>query len=111
MRNYEKIAISMPAEMLEVIELYAEFEGLSRSSAIGFLLARGLALESARTNGFDFDSPIDVYSNDNGETVTIKRSNVKEHKTVEWVMSCGRNKRREFVTVTDKDFEEVKGEK
>lgn len=106
MRNHVKTAISMPAEMLEVIDLYAEYEGLTRSGAIGYLLARGLALESERTNGFDFDSPYDCYTNDNGDTVVLKRSDIKNKKVVEWVMSCGRNRRRESVIVSDKDFKE-----
>lgn len=106
MKNYSKMCISLPDDMLEVIDLYAEYEGLTRSGAIGFLLAGGLALASARTNGFDFDSPVDVYTDDNGETVVLKRSDLINHKTVEWVMSCGRNRRRELVTVSDKDFTE-----
>lgn len=106
MKKYVKTAISMPAEMLEVIDLYAEYEGLTRSGAIGFLLARGLCLESERTNGFDFDSPYDCYTNDNGETVVLKRSDLHDHKVVEWIMSCGRNRRRETVIVSDKDFKD-----
>lgn len=104
MKNYSSLNISMPSEMLEVIDLFAEYEGLSRSGAIGYLLAQGLCMQSSRTNGFDFDSPFDISTNDNGETVVLKRSDMKELKRVEWIMSCGRNRKKEEVIVSDEDF-------
>ena len=106
--KYGKLNISLPQEMLEIIDMYAEYEGLTRSGAIGYLLAQGLCMQSMRTNGFDFDNTYDVITLDNGETVTLKHSDAMNNRTVEWVMSCGRNRRKELVTVTDKDFKEIK---
>lgn len=108
MKNYSSLNISMPSEMLEIIDMYADYEGLTRSGAIGYLLAQGLCMQSARINGFDFDSPFDVYTDDNGETVVLKRSDIKNLKRVEWIMSCGRNRKKEEVIVSDKDFNDDK---
>ena len=107
MKKSAVLNVTIPAEMLEILDLYAEYEGLTRSGAVGYLLARGLSYESDRTNGFDFDSPFDVYTKENGETIVLKRSDLHEHKIVEWIMSCGRNRRKETVMVSDKDFKEV----
>lgn len=107
MTQYGKLNISLPQEMLEIIDMFAEYEGLTRSGAIGYLLAQGLCMQSMRTNGFDFDNTFDVITLDNGETVTLKHSDVMNNRTVEWVMSCGRNRRKEIVTVSDKDFHEI----
>lgn len=110
MKKSAVLNVTIPAEMLEILDLYAEYEGLTRSGAVGYLLARGLSDESDRTNGFDFDSPFDVYTKEDGETVVLKRSDMTSYKCVEWIMSCGRNRRRETVIVSDKDFKDPKND-
>lgn len=105
-KQYTKINVTMPNEMLELLDMYAEYEGLTRSSALGFLLAKGILFESTRTNGFDFESPFDVFTKDNGESVTIKRSDIKNLSSVSWTMLIGRNKRQEDVIVSNNDFDE-----
>ena len=108
MKKYSKINISLPTEMLEVLDLYAEYEGLTRSGAIGFLLARGLFDASHRTHGFDFDSEYDYYITEEGEKIILKRSDLKNHRVVEWHMACGMNRRKEMVAVNSDDFKEEK---
>lgn len=105
-KQYTKINVTIPNEMLEILDMYADYEGLTRSSALGFLLAKGLLFESSRTNGFDFESPFDVFTKDNGESVTIKRSDVQNLTSVSWTMLIGRNKRKEEVIVSNDDFEQ-----
>lgn len=104
-KQYSKINVTMPNEMLELLDMYADYEGLSRSSALGFLLAKGLLFESSRTNGFDFDNPFEVYSNDDGASVILKRKEMN-NISVTWQMLIGRNKRKESIIVSNEDFEQ-----
>ena len=106
MKKYSKVNISLPTEMLEVLDLYAEYEGLTRSGAIGYLLACGLCQESLRTGGFDFDGEYDYEISEDGEKIVLKRSDIKNLKTVEWYMCCGMNRRKEQVIVDFNDFKE-----
>ena len=106
MKNFSKVNISMPTELLECIEDYADFKMMSRSGAIGWLLACALAVESERTNGFDFDTPWSVEYGKDGREIIVKRSDIVNGSTVEWFMSAGKNRRQETIVVNDKDFDE-----
>lgn len=103
-KKYEKITISLPSDMLEILDTYAEYEGLTRSGSIAYLLARGLAEESTRSNGFDFISNFEICTKKDGEEIVMKRSDIQNLKVTEWVFALGRNRRRESVIVSNKDF-------
>lgn len=106
MRNYKKLAISMPVDMLEILDMYAEYEGLTRSGAIAYLLAKGLAFESAHSNSFDFDTILDISLSEDGEEVVLRRSDLQD-TMVEWTFGLGQNRRKEYIIVSSKDFENI----
>lgn len=101
----EKVCISLPPEMLEVIDSYCEFHSMSRSSAIGYLLARSLCYESYTTEGFDFNSPYIVEQLEDGTEYMLRRADVKTRKpnSVGWVFSM-MNKSKQVVVVSEDDF-------
>lgn len=103
--NKEKISICLPSEMLEVLDSYCEFYCMSRSSAIGYLLATSLSTESFKTKGFDFESPYVIEKMPNGEDYILKRSDVLTRETVGegWIFSMV-NKAKRFVVVSESDF-------
>lgn len=100
----EKISISIPVEMLEVLENFSNFYGMSRSSAISFLLAQGLCFESSKTNGFDFESIVVSDVDRTGNRYTLKRKDV-DANIGHWEYTIGRNNQGKFVIVSSEDFE------
>ena len=104
----EKVSISLPPEMLEVIDSYCEFHSMSRSSAIGYLLARSLCHESYTTEGFDFNSPYIVEQLEDGTEYVLRRADVKTRDPKSsgytgWVFSM-MNKSKQVVIVHEEDF-------
>lgn len=103
----EKISITMPVEMLEILNNYCEYHGMCRSSAIAFLLAQGLCSESIRTNGFDFDSVFSIEVGEDGKEYIIKRSQVTNiNENNYWVYSIGKNKQGKECIISSDDFKD-----
>lgn len=106
----DKVTITLPVQMIEVLDSYCKYHGMKRSSAIAFLLAQSLAVESVKTNGFDFDSIYDVVTAEDGKEYRLKRKDVQFKNGCDvgyWVYALGKNNQGEIVFVSSKDFEDV----
>lgn len=108
-RNCVKLSITLPAEMVDILDLYCDYNSMKRSSAIAYFLASGLCYESAKTNGFDFDMPYVIERTEDGEDVCFKRSEIRQERT-EWCYSLGANRQGKIVSVTSKDISELNSE-
>lgn len=103
----EKLSITLPVQMIEVLDDFCKYHGMKRSSAIAFLLAQSLAVESAKTNGFDFESVYDVVEVD-GKEYVLKRKDVTfkdGHDIGRWIYALGRNNQGKVIAVSSDDFE------
>lgn len=105
-KSRQKISITIPNEELEILDAFCRYHFMCRSSAISFLLARGLCSESMETDGFNFDSPFYVEKRDDGSSYVIKRKDVKDSK-VEWKFVCGKNSQGKICTVSSEDFSDL----
>lgn len=108
-RNCVKLSITLPAEMVDILDLYCEYNSMKRSSAIAYFVASGLCYESSKTNGFDFDMPYVVERTEDGEDVCIKRSQIVQQNT-EWCYSLGANRQGKIVLVNSKEVSELNSE-
>lgn len=99
-KTHRKIMISLPQEMCDILDDYADFYGFSRSGAIAFLLAKGLAQAAAETNDFDFNSVMDIDTSDDGKKIFIRRKDIKNYHR-SWCFALGRKGK----VVSDKDFD------
>ena len=105
MVKYTKFAISLPNELVEVLDSFAEYEGFTRSSAVAYLLAKGLSYQASVTNDFDFNNFFDIYTSEDGEEIFLRRKDVRLLDGAVWCFRLGRN-----TVITNKDFlpEEMK---
>lgn len=106
-KSRQKISITIPNEELEILDAFCRYHFMCRSSAIAFLLAKGLFVESMETDGFSFDSPFCVQERYDGSSYVIKRKDVKESNS-EWVFACGKNSQGKICTVSSEDFVDLK---
>lgn len=106
MSNYTKFAISLPSALLEVLDSFAEYEGFTRSSAVAYLLAKGLSEQANLTNDFDFNKAFDVYTSEDGRSIYLRRKDVNFSCDSVWCFRLGRNS-----IITNSDFlpDEMKG--
>ena len=105
----DKFSICLPKQLVNVLDDFCKYHGMKRSSAIAFLLAQSLAVESAKTNGFDFDSIYDVVTAEDGKEYRLKRKDVffKNGSDVGyWVYSLGKNNQGEIIFVSSDDCKE-----
>ena len=99
MSDYTKFHISLPNDLVEVLDGFAEYEGFTRSGAVAYLLSFGLCQQAKKTNDFDFNNFFDIYE-DNGKKIILKRKDVNLDKhDYFWEFSLGKNKK-----ISDKDF-------
>ena len=99
MRDYTKFHISLPNDLVEVLDSFAEYEGFTRSGAVAYLLASGLCQHVQRTNDFDFNNVFDIYEDDR-KKIVLKRKDVNlDKQNYSWEFSLGKNKK-----ISDKDF-------
>lgn len=108
MSDYTKFHISLPNDLVEVLDAFADYRGFTRSGAVAYLLARGLCYEVSQTDEFNFNNVFDIYTDSDGKKVVLRRKdvNVDRHNYF-WEFSLGKNKK-----ISDKDFiqDEIKSD-
>lgn len=108
-RNSVKLSITLPAEMVDILDLYCEYNSMKRSSAIAYFMASGLCYESEKTNGFDFEMPYCVGRTDDGKNVYVRHCEIRQEET-NWYYSLGYNRQGKTIIVDSKEIAELNPE-
>ncbi len=108
-RNSVKLSITLPAEMVDILDMYCEYNSMKRSSAIAYFMASGLCYESEKTNGFDFEMPYCVGRTEDGKNVYLKYCEIRQEET-NWYYSLGSNRQGKIITVDSKEISELNSE-